>query len=162
MGVPVSYETTVTGIEFNGSDSVTTVEDSNGNKSQIEARFIVDGSGYGRVIPRLFNLDKPSNLPPRKTLFTHTVDTKRSMDDEPNRITIIVHQKGVWIWVIPFSNGITSVGFVGDPEFFKQYEGSNEEQFRTLIASEPYLAERLKDVEMVFEPRVLESWSTTY
>src|ERR1700733_7611254 len=27
MGVPVCYETSVTGIEFNGSDSVTTVED---------------------------------------------------------------------------------------------------------------------------------------
>jgi flavin-dependent dehydrogenase/ubiquinone/menaquinone biosynthesis C-methylase UbiE len=161
MGVPVSYETTVTGIEFNGSDSITTVEDSNGNKSQIEARFIVDGSGYGRVIPRLFNLDKPSNLAPRKTLFTHVVDTKRSTDDEPNRITIIVHQKGIWIWVIPFSNGITSVGFVGDPEFFKQHEGSNEEQLRKLLASEPYLRERMKEVEMVFEPKVLESWSAT-
>ena len=161
MGVPVSYETTVTGIEFNGSDSVTTVEDSNGNKSRIEAKFIVDGSGYGRVIPRLFNLDKPSNLPPRRTLFTHVVDTKRSTDDEPNRITIIVHQKGIWIWVIPFSNGLTSVGFVGDPEFFKQYDGSNEEQLRKLIASEPYLRERMNDVEMVFEPKVLESWSTT-
>ena len=161
MGVPVSYETTVTGIEFSGSDSVTTVEDSNGNKSRIEARFIIDGSGYGRVIPRLFNLDKPSNLPPRRTLFTHVVDTKRSIDDEPNRITIIVHQKGVWIWVIPFSNGITSVGFVGDPVFFKQHEGSNEEQLRALIETEPYLSERLKDVEMIFEPKVLESWSTT-
>jgi len=161
MGVPVSYETTVTGIEFTGSSSITTVEDVDGHTSQIEAKFIVDGSGYGRVIPRLFNLDKPSNLPPRKTLFTHVVDTKRSMDDEPNRITIVVHQKGVWIWVIPFSNGNTSVGFVGDPEFFKDLEGSNEEQLRALIASEPYLAERMKDVEMVFEPRVLESWSTT-
>lgn len=161
MGVPISYETTVTGIEFTGSSSLTTIIDIDGNTSQIEARFIVDGSGYGRVIPRLFNLDKPSNLPPRKTLFTHVVDTKRSMDDEPNRITIIVHQKGIWIWVIPFSNGNTSVGFVGDPEFFKDLEGRNEEQLRALIASEPYLAERMKDVEMVFEPRVLESWSTT-
>lgn len=161
MGVPVSYETTVTGIEFNGSDSVTTVEDIDGNKSQIEARFIVDGSGYGRVIPKLFNLDKPSNLPPRKTLFTHVADTKRTMDDEPNRITIIVHQKGIWIWVIPFSNGNTSVGFVGDPGFFKQHEGTNEEQLRALIATEPYLSERLQNVEFVFEPKVLESWSTT-
>ncbi|MEP7165074.1 MAG: NAD(P)/FAD-dependent oxidoreductase [Ferruginibacter sp.] len=161
MGVPVSYETTVTGIQFNGSDSVTTVEDISGNETEIEARFIVDGSGYGRVIPRLFNLDKPSNLAPRKTLFTHVVDKKRSMDDEPNRITIIVHRKGTWIWVIPFSNGNTSVGFVGDPEFFKQYEGTNEEQLRTLIASQPYLADRMNDVEMVFEPKVLESWSTT-
>jgi len=161
MGVPVHYETTVTGIEFNGSDSVTTIEDIAGNRSQIEARFIVDGSGYGRVIPKLFNLDKPSDLPPRKTLFTHVVDTKRSMDDEPNRITIIVHQKGIWIWVIPFSNGKTSVGFVGDPEFFKKQEGTKEEQLRALLATEPYLQERMKGVEFVFEPRVLESWSTT-
>ncbi|HMI77868.1 MAG TPA: NAD(P)/FAD-dependent oxidoreductase, partial [Ferruginibacter sp.] len=155
MGVPISYETTVTGIEFNGSDSVTTVEDINGNKSRIEARFIVDGSGYGRVIPKLFNMDKPSNLPPRKTLFTHVVDTKRTMDDEPNRITIIVHQKGIWIWVIPFSNGNTSVGFVGDPEFFKATDGTPEEQLRALLATEPYLSERMKDVEFVFEPKIL-------
>ncbi len=161
MGVPVSYESTVTGIVFNGSDSVTTVEDVAGNKTEISARFIVDGSGYGRVIPKLFNLDKPSNLAPRKALFSHTVDTKRSMSDEPNRITIVVHQPGVWIWIIPFSNGITSLGYVGDPDFFKQYEGSNDEQFRALIAAEPYLSERFKDVELIFEPRVLESWSTT-
>ena len=161
MGVPVSYETTVTGIEFNGSDSTTTVEDIHGNKTVIEARFIVDGSGYGRVIPRLFNLEKPSDLPPRKTLFTHVIDINRSMDDEPNRITIIVHQKGIWIWVIPFSDGKTSVGFVGEPGFFEKYTGSNEEQLRAMIALEPYLSERLKDVEMVFEPKILESWSTT-
>lgn len=162
MGIPISYETAVTGIEFNGSDSVTTVEDIDGNKSQIAARFIVDGSGYGRVIPRLFNMDRPSNLPPRKTLFTHVVDTKRTMDDEPNRITIIVHQYGIWIWVIPFSNGNTSVGFVGEPEFFKATSGGTpEEQLRALLATEPYLSERMKDVEFLFEPRVLESWSTT-
>jgi flavin-dependent dehydrogenase len=161
MEIPVSYETTVTGIVFNGSDSVTTVEDTEGNRSQIEARFIVDGSGYGRVIPRLFNMDKPSDLPPRKTLFTHVEDVNRSMDDEPNRITIIVHDKGIWIWVIPFSSGITSVGFVGEPGFFNKVKGSNEEQLRALIDSEPYLKERMKDVEMKFEPRVLESWSTT-
>ncbi|HQW92728.1 MAG TPA: tryptophan 7-halogenase, partial [Ferruginibacter sp.] len=35
------------------------------------------------------------------------------------------------------------------------------EQLRALLATEPYLAERMKDVEFVFEPRVLESWSTT-
>jgi flavin-dependent dehydrogenase len=162
MGIHLDYETTVTGIEFNGSDSVTTVEDINGNKSLIEAKFIVDGSGYGRVIPRLFNMDKPSNLPPRKTLFTHVVDTKRTMDDEPNRITVIVHQKGIWIWVIPFSNGNTSVGFVGEPEFFTSTDGlTPEEQLRALLATQPYLAERMKDVEFIFEPKTIQSWSST-
>jgi len=161
MGVPVDYETTVTAIEFNGSDSVTTVVDKDGNSSKIHARFIIDGSGYGRVIPKLFNMDKPSNLPPRKALFAHTVDKRRSMSDEPNRITVVVHKKAVWIWIIPFSTGITSLGFVGDPSFFKQYPGNTEQQLRALIADEPYLRERFKDVEFVFEPRVLESWSST-
>jgi flavin-dependent dehydrogenase len=161
MGVPVCYQTTVTGITFNGSNSITEVEDVNGNKSNIEARFIVDGSGYGRVIPRLFNLDRPSNLPPRKALFTHTVDTRRAMADEPDRITIVVHKPGTWIWVIPFSSGITSVGFVGDVEFFDQYKGSNEDILRELISTQPYLAERMKGVGFVFEPRALQSWSST-
>ncbi|MDP4131173.1 MAG: NAD(P)/FAD-dependent oxidoreductase [Bacteroidota bacterium] len=161
MGVPVHYETTVTGIEFNGSDSVTTVRDKDGNNAQIHAKFIIDGSGYGRVIPRLFNMDKPSNLPPRKALFSHTVDTRRSMSDEPNRITIVVHKPAVWIWIIPFSNGITSLGFVADPEFFDEYSGSTEEQLRKLIAADPYLAERFDKVEFLFEPKTLQSWSST-
>ena len=161
MGVPVSYETTVTDIKFKGSNSITTVVDAQGNTSQIEARFIIDGSGYGRVIPKLFNMDRPSNLPPRKALFTHTVDVNRSMSDEPNRITIVVHEPGVWIWIIPFSSGITSLGFVGNPEFFDKYEGNTEQQLRALIASQPYLCERFKDAKFVFEPKVLQSWSST-
>ena len=161
MGVQIDYETTVTGIEFQGSDSITTVVDKNGIKSEIRARFIIDGSGYGRVIPRLFNMDKPSNLPPRKALFTHTVDLRRELSDEPNRITIVVHQPAVWIWIIPFSTGVTSLGFVGDPSFFAKIPGNTEQQLRTLIAQEPYLKERFKEIEFLFEPRVLESWSST-
>jgi flavin-dependent dehydrogenase len=161
MGIPVHYETTVTNIVFDGSRSVTTIEDINGNQSQIEARFIVDGSGYGRVIPKLFNLDKPSNLPGRKALFVHTKDVNRSMADEPNRITIIVHKPGIWVWVIPFSNGITSLGFVGSPGFFEGFEGTDEEKLRSMIESEPYLCKRFENVEFAWEPRKLESWSST-
>lgn len=161
QGVPVHYDTSVTNIVFNGSESVTTVEDLEGNKTEIEARFIIDGSGYGRVIPKLFNLDRPSSQPPRKALFVHTRDVKRSMADEPNRITIVAHKRGVWVWVIPFSNGVTSLGFVGHPDFFEGFSGTDEEKLRAMIASEPYFAERFDNVEFVFEPKKLESWSTT-
>ncbi|RAJ02611.1 flavin-dependent dehydrogenase [Chitinophaga skermanii] len=161
MGVEVSYETTVTNIVFNGADSITTVEDVNGVQSQIEARFIIDGSGYGRVIPKLFNLDKPSVLQPRKALFAHTHDIRRSMADEPNRITAVVHKPSIWIWIIPFSTGLTSVGFVGDPSFFAGFEGTPEEQFRAMLESEPHTAERFRDVKFEFEPRTLEAWSAT-
>lgn len=161
MGVPVHYKTTVTGIEFNGQSSVTTVVDKDGKEEKINAKFIVDASGYGRVIPRLFNLDKPSNLPSRKTLFTHIVDTRRNDYVEPNRILIVDHAPEVWIWCIPFSNGVTSCGFVGRKDFFEDFKGSPEEQLRAMIASNKHIAERFKDSEFVFEPRTIESWSAT-
>ncbi|MFT4022224.1 MAG: NAD(P)/FAD-dependent oxidoreductase [Flavihumibacter sp.] len=161
MGIPILYETTVTDIRFSGSDSVTTVVDKNGGESTIEARFIVDGSGYGRVIPRLFNLDRPSSLPVRKALLCHMRDDRRQEAHEPDRITIVTHKPGVWIWIIPFATGTTSVGFVGPQAFFATYTGTDEEVFNQLIADEPYIKTRFTGAEKMFEVRRLEGWSST-
>ncbi len=161
-GVKIDFETTVTAIKFEGSNSTTTVVDKDGNISEIKAKFIVDSSGYGRVIPRLFNLDKPSNLPPRKSMFAHIEDPNRLNYIEPNRILAIVHQPKTWVWVIPFSTGISSLGFVGSPEFFEEHKDkSKEEQLRFLINSESHLKERFGEQKFVFEPKVLEGWSVT-
>ena len=161
MGVPVEYKTTVTNIEFDGTNSTTYVTQADGSQKQIQAKFIVDASGYGRVIPRLFKLDKPSNLPPRKTLFAHVKDVRRNNYIEPDRILIIDHAPGVWGWCIPFSSGNTSVGFVGDPEFFDKFTGTPEEQFCAILESEFNTKERFKDCELIFEPRTLQAWSVT-
>ncbi len=161
MGVPVEYESEVTGIKFNGTDSTTILKTKEGITKEIGAKFIVDASGYGRVIPRLFNLDRPSHLPVRKSLFTHIKDVNRDKAHEPNRITIAVHHASVWIWMIPFSNGLTSVGVVAFPEFFDKFPGTPEEQLRAIIAAEPQTSERFNGTEFVFEPRILQGWSAT-
>lgn len=162
MGIPVHYETEVTDIKIDDNGhSTTTIKTTDGAEHTINARFIIDGSGYGRVIPRLFGLDKPSTQYPRKTLFCHMTDPKRSEAVEPNRITVYVHNERTWIWVIPFSNGNTSVGYVGDPEFFDKFPGTPEEQFRALIMAQPELAVRFGESDMIWEPRTLQSWSAT-
>ena len=161
-GVQVDFETTVTAIEFyEDESSLTTVQRKDGSDEKIEARFIVDASGYGRVIPRLFQLDKPSSLDPRKAIFAHVNDIHRNDLDEPNRIIAVVYAPGVWSWIIPFSNGVTSLGFVGSLEFFSQLEGDNESQFRSFIKGNNYLKKRFGGVSLVFEPRTLEAWSAT-
>ncbi len=152
MGVPIDFETTVTNIAFNGSDSVTTVTDKEGNEKQIEARFIIDASGYGRVIPRLLDLNIPSTLPRRDTMFTQVKDVNRPTGHDSERIVIVAHRQDVWIWIIPFSNGNTSVGFVGNPDFFNEFEGTQEEKLRAMLDAEPHTKERFKNVEMNFEP----------
>jgi flavin-dependent dehydrogenase len=161
-GVPIQFETTVTNIEFfEDESSVTTVQTKDGKQEQIKAKFIVDASGYGRVIPRLFNLDKPSNLDPRKAVFAHVQDKHRLNFEEPNRIIVVMYAPGVWVWIIPFSSGITSLGFVGSFQFFESLEGDLDKQYKTLIDGHPYLKQRFGDAERVFEPRKLEAWSAT-
>ncbi|MCD6064875.1 MAG: NAD(P)/FAD-dependent oxidoreductase [Flavipsychrobacter sp.] len=161
MGIPLHYETEVTDIKIYDDHSITTVV-KDGKEETIRAKFIVDGSGYGRVIPRLFGLDKPSTQAPRRTVFCHMTDPKRSEAVEPNRITVFVHDPKTWIWVIPFSNGNTSVGYVGDPEFFEKFPSEIKEQFRALLNAQPELAMRFDESEMVWpEPRFLQSWSST-
>ncbi len=159
MGVDVQHEMAVTDIKFNGTNSVTTVVNKNGVQEQIEAKFIVDASGYGRVIPRMFGLDKPSNFEPRKTHFTHFKDLKRPEGIDGNRITVVVHQQRTWIWIIPFSNGITSVGFVADPEFFQDFPEDPTERMKGIIASDIHTRERFAGAEMMFEPRTIEGYA---
>lgn len=161
-GVSIDFETTVTGVEFfENESSLTTIQGKDGTTQKIEARFIVDASGYGRVIPRLFNLDKPSNLDPRKAVFAHVQDDHRMNFEEPNRIIVVLYAPGVWVWIIPFASGVTSLGFVGGFDFFNNIKGDLREQYRTLIEAHPYLKKRFGNVSWVFEPRKLEAWSAT-
>ena len=162
MGVPVQFEKTVSDIQIGESEtSVTTVVSKDGAEEKIRTRFIIDASGYGRVIPRLFKLEKTTGLDPRKAVFAHVTDEKRNNFDEPNRIIIVSYAPGVWAWVIPFSNGNTSLGFVGSHEFFKNYSGASAEQFEKLINGNTYLKKRFENCSRIFEPRVLESWSSS-
>jgi hypothetical protein len=158
-GIPVHFQTTVTAVSFHGSDSITTVKDKDGNESTIEARFIIDSSGYGRVLPRLFDLDEPSTFPPRKAFFAHVKDVNRPTAHNNAQIIIVDHAPGVWIWVIPFSNGNCSVGFVGEPAFFDGFSGTDEEKLRAMIAAEANIAERFKDVPFLWEPRTIEGYA---
>ena len=57
MGVEIEYQATVTDIQFNGSNSTTLVTDKNGIEKRIEDKFIIDSSGYGRVIRLLLDLN---------------------------------------------------------------------------------------------------------
>ncbi|NPA44947.1 MAG: NAD(P)/FAD-dependent oxidoreductase, partial [Chlorobi bacterium] len=158
-GAKILYETSVKDIKFSKNSQIVEIEDKNGNKSNIEAKFVIDASGYGRVIPNILDLNAPSALPTRNSLFTQVIDVNRPEGESGNRITIIDSQPGVWIWIIPFSNGKTSVGFVASPEFYEKYSGSTEEKLRAMLADDNLAKERFKDVEFAFAPIYIEGYS---
>lgn len=159
MGVAIDYESEVIDIKFNGTESTTIVKDKRGVEKKIEAKFIIDASGYGRVIPKLLDLNYPSTQPNRSTIFTHFKDLNRPNTEDSNRIIAISHKPDVWIWVIPFSNGNTSCGFVGNPDYLEKYKGTPTERLKSLINNEPLLQVRFRNSDMIFEPLIISAYS---
>ena len=159
MGVAIDYESEVIDIKFNETNSTIIVKDKRGVKSKIKAKFIIDASGYGRVIPKLLDLNYPSKQPNRSTIFTHFKDLNRPKNKDSNKVTVISHKPDVWIWVIPFSNGNTSCGFVGNPDYLEKYKGTPTERLKLLINNEPLLRARFQNADMIFEPLMISAYS---
>lgn len=157
-GVEIAYKSEVMNVEFFDSYSIVTVS-SYDSQFQISAKFIIDSSGYGRVLPKQLNLDVPSLLPSRDAIFSHFKDVNRPKGSASNRITAISHKSDVWAWVIPFSNGVTSCGFVGDPKFFNHNNENSNEKLISLIENEPYLKSRFRLDDMIFPSKYVSGYS---
>jgi flavin-dependent dehydrogenase len=157
-GVPVFFGHGVTDVTV-GAEPRVRVQDDDGESSEISCRFIVDASGYGRVLPRLLQLDKPSAQARRRSLFSHVSGDKRPPGPNSGRIWIIVHEGGAWLWVIPFSDGRTSVGVVAEPGFYDAFPADPEACLRAIIRSDQNAAGRLAAAELQFAPVSIESYS---
>jgi flavin-dependent dehydrogenase len=159
QGVEVCFETEVTNVEFKGTNSLTTVRNKEGETYQIEAKFIIDSSGYGRVLPRLLNLDKPSDVTENSAIFTHVKDDKRVSGGEGTLISFDILETQVWLWVIPFSNGNTSIGVVGPTKYINSLPEDTEVALREVIHRSDYYRDRYLDTEFLFKPHKIQDYS---
>lgn len=159
-GINLEFETTVENVVFHGTDSVTTVCDASGNRKEIHAKFIIDASGYGRVLPRLLNLDKPSSFPPMAATFVHLNDERRPEGTEGTMITFDVLSQKIWFWVIPFSDGRSSLGLVCPAEYLEAIDkGNPTDTFRHIILQSEYYKQRFDGIDFLFEPRKIVSYA---
>jgi flavin-dependent dehydrogenase len=157
-GVPFHYAHELKGIDVSGKVAKATIADPAGQQQEVSARFVIDASGYGRALPRLLALDEPSGLPGRKAVFAHVKGDRRPPGNDTQRIWVVLSETGGWLWIIPFSNGLTSVGIVGDEKVFAQFPEDPAECLRQVIAGEPN-CERLRDTEWAIPPRALSNYS---
>jgi 2-polyprenyl-6-methoxyphenol hydroxylase-like FAD-dependent oxidoreductase len=158
-GVEVLFGHEVAAVNFEAARVTTTVLPGDGTRREITSRFVLDCSGYGRVLPRLLQLERPSTLAPREALFSHVTGDHRPEGREEGKVWICILPGDAWIWVIPFSDGRTSVGVVGDPAFFARFPSDPEERLRAILLSEPSSAERLTGMKFVFPPQRLAAYS---
>ena len=160
-GIDLEFETEVLDVQFEGKTSKTIVRDKDGNTKEITAKFIIDSSGYGRVLPRILKLDAPSSIPENSSMFAHVKDVNRPAGQEGTLISFDIIETEVWLWVIPFSNGKTSLGIVGPTDYIDKLSenGDTTEALRKAISLSDYYVKRFGDVDFLFEPRHLKDYS---
>jgi len=159
QGVDFLYGHAVSTVNFVNSHVEVKLDQPDGSQRTVSARFVLDCSGYGRVLPRLLDLEAPSTLPVRESLFTHVTGDVRPPEREQGKVWICIHPQDAWIWIIPFSNGKTSVGVVAKPEFFQRFPGDPETQLHAILMSDPNAAERLANIQLVFPPQRIKGFS---
>ncbi len=154
-GVAIHYRHSIVAADFNtpGLARLTSI-DANSFQRDWTASWVMDASGFGRVLPRLLGLETPSSLPPRLALFTHIEDRITTPDYDRNKILIAIHPHfhEVWYWLIPFSNGRSSFGVVMPMDFLETRSGSSLEILQELAMEEPRLAQLLK--KSIFDTQV--------
>jgi flavin-dependent dehydrogenase len=139
QGAEVRFQHTVTAVDLEGAKPRVTVRHANGSEYTVEAGFILDASGFGRVLPRLLQLETPSNFPARGAIFTHIEDGIAAPGFDRNKIRVTVHPDhcDVWYWLIPFAGGRCSIGVVAETSFLAQYQGSDSERLQALVNEDP-------------------------
>jgi len=148
-------------IDYNIDNNIVTVKDRDGTEEQIEAKFVLDASGYGRVLPKLLDLDIPSDLKHRNAIFTRITDDIRPSGDLEGFITIFIHgDNEAWIWVIPFADGVTSVGIVCEDEYFERQDMTPEEFFDYIIENDENAKERFKNAKKVAPVGIINGYSS--
>ncbi len=148
MGCDIRWRMEVTAIDCTGDKPKLTVRDESNNVSEYEADFVLDASGFGRILPRLLDLESPSGFPVRKAFFGHIQDNIDNSQFDRNKILITVHpqHKDVWFWLIPFSNGRSSIGVVADSTFYPSSD-ENKDILKTLVYQDGNLSRVLANAE---------------
>ncbi|WP_313042405.1 NAD(P)/FAD-dependent oxidoreductase [Pseudomonas sp.] len=142
QGVEIRYGQTIVGVDFSAESRYLHVRRQNGSEYHLKARFVLDASGYGRVLPRLLDLEAPSNFPLRQAVFTHVKDRIEHPGFDRSKILVTTHptKRDIWFWTIPLSNGRCSVGVVAAKEHFEGADSDLDACLRGFIEQTPSLS----------------------
>ena len=149
MGAEIRYRHEIRSVDVSAERPRLEVSSAEGTY-EVSARFLLDASGFARVLPRLLKLERPSQFPRRRALFTHVADNiQASTGFDRTKIRIGVHPEhvDVWYWLIPFSNGRSSLGVVGPEAFLERYTQDLTQGLRALHDEDPGLRELLAHAE---------------
>ncbi|HEX7380902.1 MAG TPA: NAD(P)/FAD-dependent oxidoreductase [Nevskiaceae bacterium] len=162
QGAEVVFGQQIVGVEFVGTQVSLRSRDEAGREYRQRARFLLDASGFGRVLPRLLGLGKPSDYPVRVAVFTHV---EHRIDDPAfrhDRVRITIHpdDNQVSYWLIPFSDGTASVGVVAPDAVFPRERQDADAWLWKTIREDPDMGRMLRNARQLWPARALRGYSS--
>ena len=167
-GADIRFGHEVIAVDVESDQPILTVLDEAQQQYQIQAKFLLDASGFGRILPKFLDLESPSNFPVRRALFTHIEDgIGNQADFDREKILVTVHEKDprAWYWLIPFADGRASFGVVAEQDFFDHYqfedsaENEPEALLKRILADEQSLSQILQQAKFDTPVRTLVGYS---
>lgn len=161
QGLQIRYGVSVNQVDISGAARAQLiVSDEHGLQYPLSADFVLDASGFGRVLPRLLDLELPSDFPVRQACFCHIRDNISDSRFDRDKILITVHSSlpDVWFWLIPFSDGTASLGVVGKQQRFDGSLSAADNLWQH-IRQTPELADLLAKAEPINETQTLTGYS---
>lgn len=159
-GVEISYGSSITGIRFLPTHVEVDIALADGAKQTVSCKFVIDSSGNGGVLAQMLQIPTRTADTGRMAVFTHVDDTTRAENPEPMQISFDILERDLWFWVIPFSNGITSIGMVGGKEYFKEFGSMPDEQaLRNMVHRSKRFRDRFANMPFRFSPNVIRDYT---
>jgi len=140
-GAQVIMESEVS--DYDEEANIVTVSHKDGSQETFQAKKVIDASGYGRVLPRLLDLESDSALTLRDAIFCRVKNDIRPTNGTDGYIYVyIVGDNDAWIWNIPLGPAVTSVGVVCSDEYYRSFNLSQEAFLDYIINLNPQAKER--------------------
>jgi flavin-dependent dehydrogenase len=149
------------------------IQPKQGDSQEIQARWVVDGSGRSKLLQRQLGLAQEVNHHANAVWFRvgHPIDVNEWSNDpdwrgrirEGRRALSTNHLMGpgYWVWIIPLSSGSTSIGIVSDASMHP-FEEMNlfERAMDWLHRHEPQCAEEVEQHrDQIQDFRVMKDYS---
>ena len=152
LGVECLQETRVTDIKFGapGQRATVTGRTAAGETMDWQPRYVLDASGRDTFMATRLQVKDSNKYNNTAAVYAHFTGVTRREGDLAGYISIHLAEDG-WFWLIPLSDEVMSIGFVGNQSAWKGRSGTPAELLSQRIASSPTVSARTRGASMVSE-----------
>ena len=161
-GVDARQQVKVEQVEFgaDGRPARVHARDAAGNALAFRPRYLVDASGRDTFLGGKLKLKKKNPAHQSAAIFSHFSGVTRREGEEAGNITVERFAHG-WMWLIPLTGDVMSVGAVCFPEYLKTRSGDNESFLMQTLRDTPSVWARMGNAQRIAPVHATGNYSYT-